>query len=115
MTTLPAQKVSSTIPGPPVYFVQLNPRSTKASCSVCSRHGFGPITLDREDLSTISYAGWQELCLGGHKPCPDCGQWMALKRNGDPHPHTRCPVAHPDRRTSKPPPSTQPGQGRAGA
>lgn len=86
--------------GAPVTFDYANPRGGKLACSVCHRTGYGVRTADALDVVTFGYAPWQRKCRAGHAQCPDCGQWMALRLDGEPYTHTRCPVAHPERRGS---------------
>lgn len=77
--------------GPEVTFDHPTPLSRKVACSVCGATGYGLVTANGLDPG-YNFTPWQQKCLRGHAPCPDCGRWMSLRKDGrSPTTHTRCP------------------------
>lgn len=57
-------------------------RSPRWVCDTCGRTGLG--TLEHPYT-------WSETCRHGHSPCPWCGRQLALRKDGTPRVHSRCP------------------------
>jgi hypothetical protein len=57
-------------------------RSPRWQCNVCRRTGYG---IDDQPYT------WSAACRNGHAPCPWCDQQLALRKDGTPRVHTRCP------------------------
>lgn len=59
-----------------------NQSAPKWRCDTCERTGYG----NSEHPHT-----WARSCRQGHAPCPWCGRQQALRKDGTPRVHTRCP------------------------
>lgn len=60
----------------------------KWRCDVCGRSGYGDPHLARERRYG---SHWSDSCWRGHAPCPWCGRQLALRMDGTPRVHSRCP------------------------
>jgi hypothetical protein len=56
-----------------------NSRNGRVRCKLCGREGY-PVD-----------GGWRATCSRDHLPCPKCGHVLAVKMDGTPHIHARCP------------------------
>ncbi|ACZ29621.1 hypothetical protein Xcel_0582 [Xylanimonas cellulosilytica DSM 15894] len=59
-----------------------NQTGPKWRCNICGREGYG------NDQGPYV---WHKSCLRGHSPCPWCGRQLALRIDGTPRVHSRCP------------------------
>lgn len=63
----------------------------KWRCDVCERTGYGTSEYPYGANLTSRHWGWAKSCLNGHAPCPWCGRQQALRKDGTPRVHSRCP------------------------
>lgn len=63
----------------------------KWKCDVCGRTGYSNGNPAGRPLRTTSHGHWSDSCRRGHAPCPWCGRVLALRKDGTPRVHSRCP------------------------